>query len=59
MNTMKHGMFYTIESCGRTLLDKINNLLDLSLLDRRSRLNENPREKLSDLPSGSTEGDRV
>lgn len=63
MNALQHGMVHTIESCGRTLLDTINNLLDLTFIDKyqkkRSRLNGKPGEKLSDLPSGSTEGGRV
>ncbi|KAJ5808087.1 hypothetical protein N7474_009356 [Penicillium riverlandense] len=32
MNALQHGMVHTIESCGRTLLDTINNLLDLTFL---------------------------
>ncbi|KAJ5683717.1 uncharacterized protein N7477_000062 [Penicillium maclennaniae] len=32
MNALQHGMVHTIESCGRTLLDTINNLLDLAFL---------------------------
>lgn len=63
MNALQHGMVHTIESCGRTLLDTINNLLDLTFIDKyqkkQSRLNGKSGEKLSDLPSGSTEGGRV
>ncbi|KAJ5581386.1 hypothetical protein N7535_000006 [Penicillium sp. DV-2018c] len=32
MNALQHGMVHTIESCGRTLLDTINNLLDLTFI---------------------------
>lgn len=63
MNALQHGMVHTIESCGRTLLDTINNLLDLTFIDKyqkkRSRLNGKPGVKLSELPSGFTEGGRV
>ncbi|KAJ5539790.1 hypothetical protein N7513_008122 [Penicillium frequentans] len=34
MNALQHGMVHTIESCGRTLLDTINNLLDLTFIDQ-------------------------
>lgn len=34
MNALQHGMVHTIESCGRTLLDTINSLLDLTFLDQ-------------------------
>jgi signal transduction histidine kinase/CheY-like chemotaxis protein len=34
MNALQHGMVHTIESCGRTLLDTINNLLDLTFIDK-------------------------
>ncbi|KAF3385190.1 Hybrid signal transduction histidine kinase B [Penicillium rolfsii] len=63
MNALQHGMVHTIESCGRTLLDTINNLLDLTFIDKyqkkRFRQNGKPGEKLSDLPSGSAEAGRV
>lgn len=34
MNALQHGMVHTVESCGRTLLDTINNLLDLTFIDQ-------------------------
>ncbi|CAG7922541.1 unnamed protein product [Penicillium olsonii] len=37
MNALQHGMVHTIESCGRTLLDTINNLLDLTFIDKYSK----------------------
>ncbi len=37
MNALQHGMVHTIESCGRTLLDTINNLLDLTFIDKYER----------------------
>ncbi|GKZ27675.1 hypothetical protein AbraIFM66951_006142 [Aspergillus brasiliensis] len=62
MNALQHGMVHTIESCGRTLLDTINNLLDLTFIDKyqkkRSRLSEKPGEKPCNLSSDYPEGDR-
>lgn len=34
MNALQHGMVHTMESCGRTLLDTINNLLDFTFIDQ-------------------------
>jgi signal transduction histidine kinase/DNA-binding response OmpR family regulator/GAF domain-containing protein len=34
MNALQHGMVHTVESCGRTLLDTINSLLDLTFIDQ-------------------------
>ncbi|ODM20324.1 hypothetical protein SI65_03377 [Aspergillus cristatus] len=34
MNALQHGMVHTIEACGRTLLDTINNLLDFTFIDK-------------------------
>ncbi|CEJ54994.1 hypothetical protein PMG11_01278 [Penicillium brasilianum] len=34
MNALQQGMVHTIESCGRTLLDTINHLLDLTYVDK-------------------------
>ena len=34
MNALQHGMVHTIESCGRTLLDTINNLLDINFIHK-------------------------
>jgi signal transduction histidine kinase len=33
MNALQHGLVHTIESCGRTLLDTINHLLDFSKIN--------------------------
>lgn len=42
MNALQHGMVHTIESCGRTLLDTINNLLDLTFIDQYRKDSSNP-----------------
>ncbi|OQE25233.1 hypothetical protein PENSTE_c006G08683 [Penicillium steckii] len=34
MNALQHGMVHTVESCGRTLLDTINSLLDLTFINQ-------------------------
>ncbi|RDW93618.1 uncharacterized protein DSM5745_00940 [Aspergillus mulundensis] len=34
MNALQYGMVHTIESCGRTLLDTINHLLDFTYIDK-------------------------
>ncbi|KAL4880549.1 hypothetical protein BJY04DRAFT_191015 [Aspergillus karnatakaensis] len=34
MNALQQGMLHTIESCGRTLLDTIDHLLDFSYIDK-------------------------
>ncbi|KAJ6172551.1 hypothetical protein N7470_001618 [Penicillium chermesinum] len=60
MNALQYGMVHTIESCGRTLLDTINNLLDLTFIDQyrkdpSSRVKANGKRKPSipqSLPGG-------
>lgn len=55
MNALQHGMVHTIESCGRTLLDTINNLLDLTFIDKYQK--QVPRTKgrrLSKASNGSS-----
>lgn len=37
MNALQQGMVHTIESCGRTLLDTINHLLDFTYIDKFSK----------------------
>ncbi|KAL3462094.1 hypothetical protein BJX64DRAFT_259613 [Aspergillus heterothallicus] len=37
MNALQQGMVHTIESCGRTLLDTINHLLDFTYIDKFKR----------------------
>jgi Signal transduction histidine kinase len=34
MNALQQGMVHTIESCGRTLLDTINHVLDFTYIDK-------------------------
>ena len=59
MNALQHGMVHTIESCGRTLLDTINNLLDLAFLGQNKKSGSNQSgEKQRHLPNGSEEGRR-
>jgi signal transduction histidine kinase len=57
MNATQYGMIHTIDSCGRTLLDTINNLLDVTFIDKYqkkpSRLSGNLGEKQIDLPASS------
>ena len=45
MNALQHGMVHTIESCGRTLLDTINNLLDLTFIDKYQKKMPHSRGK--------------
>lgn len=61
MNALQHGMVHTIESCGRTLLDTINNLLDLTFIDqyrkeRHSKGKGHDKKKAS-IPKGLPGGD--
>ncbi|KAL4790901.1 hypothetical protein BDV19DRAFT_371479 [Aspergillus venezuelensis] len=42
MNALQQGMVHTIEACGRTLLDTMNNLLDFTYIDKFRR---EPRHK--------------
>ncbi|KAJ5762018.1 uncharacterized protein N7511_005400 [Penicillium nucicola] len=44
MNALQQGMVHTIESCGRTLLDTINNLLDLAFLGQNRNLERKKSE---------------
>ena len=60
MNATQYGMIHTIESCGRTLLDTINNLLDVTFIDKYQkkkpfRLSESSGEAQIVLPANSTE----
>ncbi|KAJ5897021.1 uncharacterized protein N7473_006420 [Penicillium subrubescens] len=63
MNAMQYGMIHTIESCGRTLLDIINSLLDLSFIDKyqkeSSRLTGNQGAEQVDMYFSSTKGGSV
>ncbi|CAL5870047.1 uncharacterized protein PFLUO_LOCUS4281 [Penicillium psychrofluorescens] len=47
MNALQHGMVHTVESCGRTLLDTINSLLDLTFIDqyRKGDTSQNGRRR--------------
>lgn len=56
MNALQHGMVHTIESCGRTLLDTINNLLDLTFIDKyQKRHSPRYQAKQRQLPSGESQ----
>ncbi|KAJ5842256.1 hypothetical protein N7534_012086 [Penicillium rubens] len=59
MNATQYGMIHTIESCGRTLLDTINNLLDVTFIDKYQKKTISPERKLRRaqivLPANSTE----
>jgi signal transduction histidine kinase/CheY-like chemotaxis protein len=63
MNATQYGMIHTIESCARTLLDTINNLLDVTFINKYqkkpSRLSGDPGEKQIVLPASSTERTRM
>ncbi|KGO69340.1 CheY-like superfamily [Penicillium italicum] len=64
MNALQHGMVHTIESCGRTLLDIINNLLDLTFINKYQKKLPGSRGKrrskqVSSLPAGAKDVGRV
>jgi signal transduction histidine kinase/CheY-like chemotaxis protein len=63
MNAMQYEMVHTVESCGRTLLDIINNLLDLSFIDKYqkepSRVSRNGGAGQDDMSFSSIKGGRV
>jgi signal transduction histidine kinase len=61
MNATQYGMIHTIESCGRTLLDTINNLLDVTFIDKYQKKPSRlvPGEKQVDLPASSAERARM
>ncbi|KAJ5169266.1 uncharacterized protein N7482_004860 [Penicillium canariense] len=59
MNALQHGMVHTIESCGRTLLDTINNLLDLAFLgENKNTGGRDSGEKQRHSPASSDGGHR-
>jgi signal transduction histidine kinase len=59
MNALQHGMVHTIESCGRTLLDTINNLLDLAFLGQNKKHGgKKSGERECRLPASSEDGRR-
>jgi len=63
MNSMQYEMIHTIESCGRTLLDIINNLLDLNFIDKYqkepSHLSGNQGAEQVGMSFSSTKGGRM
>jgi signal transduction histidine kinase/GAF domain-containing protein len=63
MNVLQHGMVHTIESCGRTLLDTINNLLDLTFIEKYQKKGASKSgmlpDKAPDLPVSPAEGGKM
>ncbi|KAF4764182.1 hypothetical protein HAV15_001429 [Penicillium sp. str.  len=51
MNALQHGLVHTIESCGRTLLDTINHLLDFSKINNFRKEGTNKAPHKSKTPS--------
>lgn len=47
LNTLQQGMVHTIESCGRTLLDTMNHLLDFTYIDKFSKEHKPKHRKAS------------
>jgi signal transduction histidine kinase len=47
LDPMQHGLVETVDTCGRTLLDTINHLLDFSKINNFTR-NKSKRQKNSD-----------
>lgn len=47
LDPMQHGLIETVETCGRTLLDTINHLLDFSKINNFTR-NKSKRQKESE-----------
>ncbi|KAL2810295.1 hypothetical protein BJX63DRAFT_423143 [Aspergillus granulosus] len=54
MNALQQGMVHTIESCGRTLLDTINHLLDFTYIDK---FKQDPKLKKKRRRSSTVTGD--
>lgn len=48
LDPMQHGLIETVETCGRTLLDTINHLLDFSKINNFTR-NKSKRQKDSEI----------
>ncbi|OJJ04458.1 hypothetical protein ASPVEDRAFT_85850 [Aspergillus versicolor CBS 583.65] len=47
LNALQQGMVHTIESCGRTLLDTMNHLLDFTYIDKFSKEHKPKHRKAS------------
>lgn len=55
MSALQHGMVHTIESCGRTLLDTINNLLDLNFIHKYRNKRGQRHTEQRQLPATGTQ----
>ncbi|OKL56465.1 hypothetical protein UA08_08133 [Talaromyces atroroseus] len=53
LNALQQGMVHTIESCGRTLLDTINHLLDFTYIDK---FKQDPKSKEKQQRKSSSHG---
>jgi signal transduction histidine kinase/CheY-like chemotaxis protein len=56
MNALQQGMVHTIESCGRTLLDTINHLLDFTYIDKFKQDPKLKKRHRRNTPDGDSHG---
>lgn len=52
MNALQHGMVHTIESCGRTLLDTINHLLEFASVKKSRKWPQQNRRRRPEIRGG-------